>query len=94
MIWTEVMKQETNNINSKNNKLKKHVVTSCEKVNLDKLKEFMSSFNPYVPITNKDLKYLHSLKIYETNDPFQVTNQLISLVENLIEVEQKDKKIE
>tara|TARA_B100000925_G_C21737479_1_gene357757 strand:+ start:157 stop:417 length:261 start_codon:yes stop_codon:yes gene_type:complete len=53
------------------------------------LKFFMESFDPYSPLSEKDRKYLRSLNIYDLDDPFKVTNQLISRIEDLIERKQK-----
>lgn len=52
---------------------------------IEELKVFMESFDPYSHISEKDKKYLLSLNIYDLDDPFKVTNQLISRIEDLIE---------
>ena len=48
----------------------------------------MSEFDPYAPISNEDKQFLESLQIFDTSNPFHVTNQLISIVENLIEAQE------
>ena len=62
---------------------------SRKPIDINELKCFVDSFDPYAPITNQDKAYLASLGIYKLDDPFKVTNQLISLLEELIEKEQK-----
>ena len=49
----------------------------------------MESFDPYSHISEKDRAYLTSINIYDLDDPFKVTNQLISRIEDLIERKQK-----
>ena len=63
--------------------------TSAESENIEglieELKAFIESFDPYSNISEKDRKYLLSLNIYDLDDPFKITNQLISRIEDLIE---------
>jgi hypothetical protein len=53
------------------------------------LQSFIESFDPYSPVSSKDEAYLRSLDIYDIEDPFKVTNQLISRIEDLIERNRK-----
>ena len=83
------MGQEVNNLNTNKNDSQKLNQAPAPEVDLDKLKVFMSEFDPYAPISNGNKKFLESLQIFDTSDPFHVTNQLISIVENLIEAQVK-----
>ena len=65
-----------------------HAVDSSKKI--EELKQFLNSFDPYSPIGQEDKNFLHSLNIYELDDPFKLTNKLISLIEDLLEREQSN----
>jgi hypothetical protein len=82
------MGQDVNNLNTNKNDSQKLNQAPAPEVDLDQLKFFMSEFDPYAPISNEDKQFLESLQIFDTSDPFHVTNQLISIVENLIEAQE------
>ena len=83
------MGHEINNLSTNKDDSKKLNQTAVAKVDLNKLKSFMSEFDPYAPVSHEDKLFLESLHIFDTSDPFHVTNQLISIVENLIEAQGK-----
>ena len=56
---------------------------------IEDLKFFMETFDPYGKISEQDKSYLSSIHIYDIEDPFRVTNQLISRIEDLIEKKQQ-----
>ena len=56
---------------------------------IEDLKSFMATFDPYAQISDQDKLYLSSIDIYDIEDPFRVTNQLISRIEDLIERKQQ-----
>ena len=66
---------------------KKETLTSP--IDINQLKSFVDTFDPYAPLTAKDKSFLNSLNIFSIEDPFQVTNQLILLLEELLEKEQQ-----
>tara|TARA_B100000925_G_scaffold142604_1_gene106795 strand:- start:1612 stop:1866 length:255 start_codon:yes stop_codon:yes gene_type:complete len=59
-------------------------------IKIEQLQSFMQNFDPYAQISSKDRDFLTSMNIYDLDDPFKVTNQLISCIEDLIERKQKN----
>lgn len=59
-------------------------VTRLEK-KLQRLKDLCQNLDPYKPLDAKLVKELEYFKIYEHNDPFRVTNQLLILMEDMLE---------
>lgn len=62
---------------------KKNIKDLKEKVS--KLKKICQELNPYMPINEKIKKDLEQFNIYDTSDPFIITNKLLVLLEDSID---------
>ena len=81
--------ENTTRANTKTNLPPDSVAKQNIDVLIEELKSFMETFDPYAQISDSDKLYLSSINIYDIGDPFKVTNQLISRIEDLIERKQQ-----
>jgi len=49
------------------------------------LRELCENLDPYSPLTNEERDLLESLGVYNYEDPFQLTNELIMKMEDTLE---------
>lgn len=81
--------ENTTKANTENNLTPDSITKGNIDTLIKDLKSFMETFDPYAPISDQDKLYLSSIHIYDIQDPFRVTNQLISRIEDLIERKQQ-----
>ncbi len=49
------------------------------------LRRLCEDLDPYSPLTHKEKELLESLGVFDYNDPFQLTNELIMRMEDTLE---------
>jgi hypothetical protein len=55
------------------------------KLRAQTLRKLCEDLDPYSPLTLDEIKLLESLGVYDYNDPFQLTNELIMRMEDTLE---------